>query len=179
MPRTHLLVSVLLLLLVGGLLLACGTASGTVTSSTSTVITGTASLPTPPAHYRVGQSVKIGEQWVITVNRLATTQGASSDPPPAVGDTYLLIDLTMKNLANGQQFANPFDYTLRDSQGNNEQTGILLSVPVFGGNLTAGEQAHGQLVYQIPSNVHQFTLSYTPSAIYPLTTLAEWDLTVR
>lgn len=98
------------------------------------------------------------------------------DPKPPGDDTYLLITLTMKNVSSSQQLANSADYALRDLQGNDEATALLFSAKNFSDTLLPGAQVHGTLNFTVPERVHAFTLTYTPAANYPLTTLAEWDI---
>lgn len=158
-----------LLVLAGGVLLACDLGAAAVAT------------PTPTAgavqHFRVGQQVSIGHLWQITVNGTKTSTGDPFSRPPA-GHTYLVIDLTMKNVATGQQTANPFDYGLRDPQGNSEPIALFTSLAPFGGTLTPGEQSHGQIAFTVPKTTHQVTLAYAPSTTYPIVVLAEWNLSI-
>lgn len=170
MPRHRLLVPLLGLIAAGAFILACGTAplASTITASPTAAA---------PAHYHLGVQARIGTEWAITVTKLETYGGGVFDAKPGPGDTYLLISLTMKNISTSQRMALFADYTLRDLAGNGEKIANLFSYDLLNTNVTQGEQVQGKLIYEIPSKVHQYLLSYAPSDVTPIVVAAEWDLT--
>ncbi len=164
-----------LVVLVGLVLLACGE----VSTGASVASQKTGIVSTPPAHFKVGSHVTIGHQWQITINKMNTFGGGTFDAKPGPGNTYLLIDLTMKNISQKQQNTSQYDWSMRALNGDKEKMPFLFDYNDFGGNLTPGEQAHGKIPFEIPTKVHQYILSFAPQDTYPITTLAEWDIVLN
>lgn len=153
-------------------LIACGEAAP---SSSSAVATHGAT-PTAVAHnhFTVGQTVTV-QGWNIIVNSVSETDGsATGDLAPPAGDIYLVVDLTMKNVSSASQDANLFDWNVRDATGTKAQLGTLLSAADISGTVESGSQTHGQLVFEVPTSQHSFTLEYAPL----FTLEAVWDLSV-
>lgn len=176
MSSLRVLACVAVLGLVGVFILACGDVSTTTSASKSGSLGSGTPVLTPPSHFKVGSHVQIGNEWMITINKVNTFGGGTFDAKPGPGDTYLLIDLTMKNISQAQQNTSQYDYSLRALNGDKEKQPFLFDYNNYGGNLTPGEQAHGKIPFEIPTKVHQYILSFAPAATYPVTTLAEWDI---
>lgn len=176
MFRLRLVGRLLVLVIVGILILACGDISSTSSASKSGSLGSGTPVLTPPAHFKVGSHVQLGNEWLITVNKLNTFGGGTFDAKPGPGNTYLLIDITMKNISHKQHTTSRYDYTLRALNGDKEKDSVLFDYSDFGGTLTPGEQAHGKIPFEIPTKVHQYILSFAPLETYPVMTLAEWDI---
>src|SRR5437879_2715040 len=90
------------LLIIVAALLACGSSSDTNTN------TGTVTTPgsnnqaqTSSKHFKVGETVKVGDTWEITVNSVKTSPGNDMSKPQK--GQYLLLDVTVKNISNKEQ----------------------------------------------------------------------------
>lgn len=70
-----------------------------------------------PSHFKVGQTVKVGDTWLVTVRSVKTSSGDQFDQPHA-GHTFLLIDISLKNMSSSEQLvSSAANFTLRDSSG--------------------------------------------------------------
>ncbi|HEY7127687.1 MAG TPA: DUF4352 domain-containing protein [Ktedonobacterales bacterium] len=143
-------------------ILACG-GTDTGGGNTGSVATGTVAAPTQASHFKVGDQVKIGSDWLVIVNSVKTSKGSSFSPPQQ-GNTYLVVDVTVKNLGSQKQTVSSLlSFTLKDSTGQKYDEAITSGVGTPpDGDLTAGDQLKGQLVYEVPATQKQFTLAFNP-----------------
>lgn len=171
-PRAR-LVAVLVLVVSLVVLLACS--SGADTGSGSGAVATSGATPTAVAHqhFKVGQVVSVSG-WNITITSATLTNGTADDLPPPDGKTYLVVDVVMKNVSSANQDANLFDWNLRDSTGQAAQLGTLSSAADITGTIESGAQTHGQLVFEVATSDHTFTLEYAPL----FTLAAIWDISV-
>ncbi len=131
-------------------------ASSTVTSASETPTP----TPTPEPHYKVGEQVTVGTTWVITITNVSVSSGDSSYTP-AEGKQLLLFAITEKNQSNqSASVKGAADWDLRDSNGN----GYKVVKTAYGempvDNVAVGENATGELVYEVPDDVHTFVLTF-------------------
>ncbi len=168
MKRIILITACLLVLAVAGI--ACGSASsnaGTVVSTTSgSSNTGSSqkssSTPAPTAqHFKVGQTVKVGNTWQLVINGVKTSQGDSMDQPQKSGDVFLLVDVSMTNISAQEQDASSLlMWNLRDSTGQQyTETVTTLATPPDG-KVEANSPLRGTLAYEVPASAHSFTLAF-------------------
>ncbi len=189
---------VLAVLLVGGVAFALGHQGTTNTTSTPTPAansntpapagntptvgdTPTSSGITPTSQTttgngKVGQAVQAGPNYSITVNSVKTNTGDEFNQPKA-GNIYIIIDVTVKNTSSSPQDVSSFiNFELQDSTGQKYDEAITdIGTPPDQTGLPAGRLIRGQLVYEVPASMHQFTLSFVD--ILGNGVLASWDLT--
>jgi hypothetical protein len=65
----------------------------------------------------VGDQVKVGDSFVVTVNSVKTSKGDLFTKPKS-GNTFLLVDVTVKNTSKqAQNVSSPLSFNLKDSEG--------------------------------------------------------------
>jgi hypothetical protein len=179
-----LIVNALLIIAVIASLGAAKGTTGTANTATSTATSpvgsnsNTPSVPTASTgqHYAIGQTVTVGGDWQVTINGATASQGTSDDLPPKAGDTYLIVEATLKNLqSKAEPLSTLIDFELHDAQGNHYTEGFLISVNGPDGTVEAGGLAHGKWGYEVPTSVHSFTLLFSDNFGE---TVAIWDINV-
>lgn len=162
-----------LLLAVSGAIIACGGAdnSGATTSG------GSSSTASGATHFKVGDQVKVGSTWVVTVNS-AALHGATDIDQPQAGNTYLILDITFKNVSSQEQdLSSIAQLSLKDATGqtyNETVTSFQTGTP--DGKVEVGGLLRGQVVYEVPQSQHTFTLAFQASIVSSGQTI--WDITV-
>jgi hypothetical protein len=155
------------------LILACG---GSSAANSGTVVTGTVPLPsvTPLPRFKVGDQVKVGDTWIVTVNGVTTSDGDVFSRP-AEGATYLVIDVTLKNISAQEQGVSSFlQFSLKDQTGQQYNEAIVDFAHAPDGKVEAADVLRGKLVYQVPTSLHQFTFAFQADITRPGQTL--WDI---
>lgn len=156
---------VLLLSWVAGVIIACGGSSSVATNPPAAGATGTvAGSGMGAASHKAGDTVKADATWTVTLNAVTTSQGGQYDPP-AAGHDYLVVDATLKNTsAQSQTASSLLMFDLKDATGQKYTVTIAPSVATASpdGAVEAGGTLRGQVVYEVPSDQHQFTLLFTP-----------------
>lgn len=180
MLRTRRLQSALILLVAPVLLMACGASSpasgqpGTTVRSPATNTVPPAT-PTPVPHFTIGDQVQIGDTWTVTVTD-ATISSGDSISTPQPGNKYLILDVTQQNRSSqAASIHGAVDWVLNDSMGRP----YLLTATDYGeppnGDVQAGDAQEGQLVYEVPTLEHTFTLAFAPGGG---SVQAIWDIQV-
>ena len=157
-------------------LIACGESNNTGTLASNSP--QTQSTPAPASHFKAGDVVKIGDTWQVTVNSVKTSQGDEISTP-AAGDTYVIVNVTVKNISSQQQaISSLLNFTYKAADGTQGKTAILTTgtSPAPDGNVAAGDLVKGDLVYEVPAAQKTGTLSFQAD----LTSNGEtvWDITV-
>src|SRR5437667_1614769 len=141
-------------------LAACGSAAtntGTaVTPQPTTPVTQATDTPTAaPTHFKVGQTVKVGDTWQINIKKASIQSGGPYDSPPA-GTTYLVLSLAIQNISDGEQnFYGSAPFTLRDPQGQSMKvTYVSTAKQEPDGKVESGDRLSGDLVYSVPKGIH-------------------------
>lgn len=154
-------------------LLACGES----TSNTGTAAGGTKPTTTniAPRHFSVGQQVKVGDTWMVTLDNVKTSKG-SDYAKPKDGNVYLLVTVSMKNVSNQEQTVSSLgNFSLQDSSGQKYTQTIYPDAGTApDGKVEAGSPIKGVLVYEAPTSMHQFTFSFAPDMISSGQTI--WDI---
>lgn len=173
--RTRLLLSLLVLGMASVLILACGDSSantGTPANSGSS----SGNTPSTAKHFKVGDQVKVGSTWNVTVNSVTTSQGDDISQPKS-GNTFLVIDVSLKNVSSQEQdLSSLIQFTLQDSTGQKYTETILSSATPPDGKVEAGSPIRGQMAYEVPQSMHQFTLAFEADITSGGQTI--WDLSV-
>jgi uncharacterized protein DUF4352 len=140
-------------------IMACGSST-----PTSVVASGTAQSTTAPkqTHYKVGQSVKIGDVYIVTVNSAKRSGGD------------VVLDVTFKNLSNeDQDLSTALQCDLKDSTGQKLDQDIFVG-HAPDGTLAAGDTVRGQIAYKAPRTEHSFTFLFEADLLSSGQTI--WDL---
>lgn len=171
--RIRVVVSLLVVALAALFVLACAGSSDA--GNTGAATTGTVAAPTPKAHFKVGDQVKVGDTWLITINSVKTNKGDEVFQPKS-GNTYLVIDLTMKNLSSQEQnVSSLLQFTFHDATGQQYDEALTDIGHPPDGKVEAGGSLRGQLVYESPAAQHQFTLAFESDILSDGQTI--WDIT--
>jgi hypothetical protein len=172
-------VVVIVLIVIGSIASQAGKGSQPTTTSQVTQPASTGqpqqpmAKPTQPSANTIGKAVQVGDTWVVTVNSVKTSQGTEFITPKS-GDTFVVIDVTLKNISASVQHASGLiQWSLRDDSGQRMQVSLMGSDP--GGTVTAGNLVRGQLSYEVPVNQHHFVLQFVPDFSGDV---AEWNVTV-
>jgi uncharacterized protein DUF4352 len=163
-----------LLLAVGGVIMACGSSS----DNTGTSTTGDSGSSTSSAkHFQVGDQVKVGDTWVVTINS-AKLHGPTEFDQPASGNTYLVVDATFKNVSSKEQtLSSALQMSLKDATGQTyEETIATFAKTTPDGKVEAGDLVRGQVVYEVPKAQKSFTFAFESDIVSSGQTI--WDIKV-
>jgi hypothetical protein len=163
------------LTIIVGALLACGS-SDTNTGTATTPSTNQAQASSK--HFKVGETVKVGDTWEVTANSVKTSTGEDYVKPDA-GNVFLIINVTAHNIsAKEQDISSLLNFKLKDSDGTEAKVGLLTTSvsPAPNGKVAAGDKSKGDLVYQVSASKKQFTLSFEADIISGGQTI--WDITL-
>jgi Domain of unknown function (DUF4352) len=125
----------------------------------------------------IGKPVQVGDRWMVTVNSVKTHPGGERSQPKG-GYTFLVIDVTLKNISSGtQNTSSVMMFTLKDQTGQRyteTMTGFAKASP--DGKVQSGNLLRGELVYAVPFSMHIYTLAFAPRFL--TNEMAEWEITV-
>src|SRR5438128_4428713 len=94
-----------------------GTAVGTVSTSGTSSTSSNTPAPTTQ-HFAVGQVVKVGETWEVTINSAKTNTGSEFNKPQHAGNVFLVFSITLKNISSQEQnVSSALNFTLTDTSG--------------------------------------------------------------
>ncbi|GAC1374091.1 MAG: hypothetical protein NVSMB44_42210 [Ktedonobacteraceae bacterium] len=176
------IVTLVVLGCIGASALAFNAAKNAVNSNVSTIDTAvatTASGKTPVSssqHFAVGQVVKVDDTWNVTVNSVKTSQGDQFSVPKS-GNTYIIIDVSMKNISTQEQdVSSLLSFNLLDSTGQKYTEAITTMSDIHppDGKVEVGSPLRGQLVYEVPISTKDYTLSFQADITSSGQTL--WDI---
>jgi len=156
----HLLFLVGFLVLIGTLI-ACGEASNTNTGTTSA--SSPAATQASHQHFKVGETVTIGNTWKVVVNSVKTDKGGQFSALKA-GNTYLVVDISLTNISSQEQsISSALNFTLQDATGQKYTESIDTNAGATpDGKVAAGSPLRGSIAYEVPASMKTFTLSFTP-----------------
>ena len=184
--RLWLILGIIAAVLVIGIIGASMASSGgqqTTTPQATQAVQQTTTQPSQPTATQapvtntIGKPVQVGDTWVVTVNSVKTNTGSEFSQPRS-GYTYLVVDVTLKNISSSNQDASSIMmFGLKDQTGQTYTmtfTDFAKAAP--DGTVSSGSLLRGELVYEVPSSMHAFNFSFQPSFL--TTDLAEWNVTV-
>ena len=168
-------IPVFILCIIGVCLAACGESNTGIKTNGSTASTPTAAAPAQ--HFKVSDTVKVGNTWQVVVNSVKTDPGDQYSSLKQ-GDVYLLVDVTITNISNKEQTTSSIgDWKLTDASGQAYSATFFSGAPSApDGKVESGSPAKGTLTYEVPSSVKEFRLAFAPSMFSSGQTI--WDLTV-
>lgn len=174
-PNRRLLLLLFGLISVLGLvIMACGESSSN--TGTSVTSTATSSGSNTSSHFKVGDQVKVGNTYMVTVNSFKTNAGDDIFKPKA-GNTFVVVDVSIKNVSNQEQnLSSLLQWTFKDSTGQKYTETIISGVTPPDGKLAASDTVKGQMAYEVPTSQHDFTLAFEADITSSGQTI--WDLHV-
>lgn len=143
------------------------------------VVTQAVNQPSPQptlVTHAIGKPIVVNSIWTITVNGAKKNAG---DPfsMPAAGNTFLVVDVTVKNTSKHfQDMSSGIQLVLKDSAGQQYRESITDFATPPDGSIKYGALLRGQLAYEIPASAHTFF--YYFQADSDGTDLTEWALNV-
>ena len=129
---------------------------------------------TPTSSSDIGVSLSSGN-WLATVNSVKSSQGSQYVPPKA-GNIYLLINATMKDTDVSNHTISIIAFSLRDDQGNSYPYAYVPDVQELSGDVVAGQQLRGYLIFEVPKSLLTFTLQFNPG--FDASQAVQWNLRV-
>lgn len=154
--------------------LACGSSSANTGTTTNG---GSSSASSSGAkHFKVGDQVKVGDTYVVTVNSVTTSNGDDFMKPKS-GNTFLIVDVSIKNVSSKEQnLSSLLQFTLKDSSGQKYDETFVTGATAPDGKLAAGDVVKGQIPYEVSASQHSFTLAFEADIISSGQTI--WDLKI-
>jgi hypothetical protein len=179
--RQRLLVLGLALLVAVFTLLACGEYSNTgtaVNSSSSSSNSNNNSAAPPVQHFKIGQTIKVGDTWQVQVLSAKTSTGSTYNKPLHPGYAFLIVTVAMKNLSSSEQIVSSLTmFNVSDPNGEKQQVGTDVDAgSPLDGKVEAGSPIRGVLAYEIPKGLHTLTLAFAPDLLSAGQTI--WDIKV-
>ena len=124
--RLWLILGIIAAVLVIGIIGASMAASGgqqTTTPQATQVVQQTTTQPSQPTATQapqvntIGKPVQVGDTWVVTVNSVKTNTGSEFSQPKS-GNTYVVVDVTLKNISSSNQDVSSLSmFNLKDATG--------------------------------------------------------------
>lgn len=158
-------------------IMACGSSANAGTSvGTNGNSTTTSGSSSSNKHFKVGDQVKIGDNFIVTINSFKTNPGDEFDQPKS-GNEFVVVDLTIKNVGSDEQdISTILQCTLKDSTGQKYNETFISNLTAPDGKLAAGDLVKGQVAYEVPKAQHDFTFDFEADIISSGETV--WDLSV-
>ncbi len=178
MQNTRRLLSFIVIVITIVGLVSCGSsASNTGTTAPPTSSSGNTPTTAPTQHFKVGVPVKVGDTFIVTLNSAKTNPGSEFSMPKA-GNIYLVIDVTLKNVsAIEQNVSSVLQFTLQDATGQKyDQTFADFAKASPDGKVVPNSLLRGELVYEVPKALYDFTFSFEADITSPGQTI--WDIHV-
>lgn len=168
------ILSVIAALVVFGCIGISALVSQSSKSSTINTVQATVDTSQTSQTYTVGQSVQVGDTWVVTLNKVSTTSGDDINTPQS-GNTFLVANVTLKNTSSDTQPASSLGmFSLKDNSGQTyEQTITFAGSP--DGNVASEGVIRGNIYYEVPKSIHTYILQFTPDLSADL---AEWNVKI-
>ncbi len=138
------------------------------------VVRNTLSPPASTQHNQIGYAVD-ASPWTVLVNSATETQ--QGDFPPSTGETYLIVSIELTNDSSTVQHTSSLlQWSLYGSNNVSYDEAIGAHVQTPDGAVAAGATIKGQIAYEVPLDLHTFTLSFEP--VVNGGNLIMWDIMV-
>ncbi|HEX6543612.1 MAG TPA: DUF4352 domain-containing protein [Ktedonobacterales bacterium] len=156
-------------------IMACGSSANTGTSvGSSGDNQNNSNSSNTSKHFKVGDQVKVGDTFIVTINSFKTSPGDEFDKPKS-GNVFVVVDLSIKNVSKDEQnISSLLQFTLKDSTGQKYTETILSNATPPDGKLAAGDVIKGQIAYEVPKAQHDFTFAFEADIISSGQVI--WDL---
>ncbi len=83
-------------------IMACGGTSANAGTSVGSNGTSNTSSSNTSKHFKVGDQVKVGDTFIVTVNSFKTNPGDEFYKPKS-GNIFVVVDITIKNVSSDEQ----------------------------------------------------------------------------
>jgi hypothetical protein len=131
-----------------------GYSSGSSSSTEKSILTGTVKQPVDATKY------------TLTVNSIEHGfKGTRDYYTPAVGNEYVLVNITLKNKDSYSQYYSSYDFSIKDDTGASHDNKYMIDIPSDFSYKTveSGRELTGNIVFEVPISSTRRTLIYTPS----------------
>ncbi len=170
------LAAIVVLLVIIGTVASVGSRSSPNTGTTTD--TGANTTPTQNVatakHFKVGDAVTIGSTWKAVVSSFKANAGTAYEKPR--NGTYAVVNISLTNISGSEQtLSSLLEFKFQGSDGTAYTETILTgTAPSPNGKVEAGGVTRGDLVYDVPTSVKSFTLSFEQDLLSAGQTI--WDL---
>jgi len=153
-----------------------GTAVNTNNSSSTTTTTAPTTNPSNQ-HFQIGQTVKVGDTWQITINSAKTSNGSQFYTPKS-GQMFLVLNITAKNISSQEQnISSLIQFTLTDTTGQKYNETIYPDAgSTLDGKIEAGSQLKGSIVWEVPKSIRSYQMAF--EADFTSSGQTIWDVKV-
>ena len=158
-----------------------------VPATTSSTVIGTVSTsvtPTPPPpqakNYTIGDVVKVGDAWDVTILSAKADQGSTIFQPKS-GMQYLILHVAMQNLTTkNHSISSILQFTLRSDDGTKYNHAFYApdGTTVIDGSVDGGQPAKGILSFEVPTTSKMFHLNFESNPYDAASPRATWDIPV-
>ncbi|RDI40047.1 DUF4352 domain-containing protein [Falsibacillus pallidus] len=154
-------------LIVLGIIIAVATSGGDDSSNAPAKVdgsTGSAKKEKAQTTFKLGDTIQLGDHKV-TVTKLEKSAGGEFETPKG-GNEFVIVHLTIENGGKDQISYNPYDFQLKNSQGNIVDPGFITidqDTALESGELAAGGKVQGTISFEAPQNDSDLDLIFTPS----------------
>lgn len=152
------------------------TAQSTASSTTPVATKPAGTTPTTSSGglNAIGTPVQAGNEWIVTVTSVKET--GSSLIPPGANNTYLEINLTLKNTSGSTLALVSYLYFTLDN-GKHETLGDTNVRHTPDGNVSAGQTLNAQIAFEVPKSQHTFTFTFAYGLSHNTNAAVSWQLT--
>lgn len=153
--------------------------TSSVVGTTSNKVTPT-TQPTQASSYKVGDVVKVGDAWDVTVLSAKADPGSSTFQPKN-GMQYFVLNTAMKNLTTkNHTVSSIIQFTLRSDDGTKYNNALYTpdGTTAIDGNVDGGQPAKGIISYEVPTNVKSFHLTFESNPFDANSGRATWNITI-
>lgn len=115
--------------------------------------------------FAIGEKIALGDN-VLTVNGFARSQGDNEFDTPKKGHEYIVVEVTIENGGSETISYNPFDFTMKNSQGQILDGAFTLTEQdkqLSSGELAPKGKVNGVLVFEQPKGDTGLQLIYQPN----------------
>lgn len=113
--------------------------------------------------FKIGDTIKIGDHK-LTVTKVEKSQGNDFDKPKQ-NHEYVIVHVKIENGGKDQISYNPFDFQLKNSQGNITDPGFILvdeDTALQSGELAPGGKVEGSISFETLKDDKALELIFTP-----------------
>ncbi len=159
-------------------LAACGSSATNIGTAvtpqpTTSVTQATDTSTASPTHFKVGQTVKVGNTWQLTIRKVQNDGSATYLEP---GQVFLIVQVKAVNISSTEQdMSSLLSWTLRDAEGNTYKVGYDINAThSLDGKVEAGQPLQGSLTFIVDAKVHQYQLFFENNFLVQGQTI--WDI---
>jgi hypothetical protein len=122
----------------------------------------------------IGTPVQAGNDWLVTVTSVKET--STSLVPPGANNTYLEINLTLKNTSGGTLSLVSYLFFTLDN-GKHETLGDTNIRHTPDGSVSANQTLNAQIAFEVPKSQHTFTFTFAYGLSHNTNAAVSWQLT--